>query len=396
MSRVAADAERPPLPCPLLQWRRGGSALCSLRTIGAIVLLTFCPGFKVSGQEQSNSVALEALSRLKGIDLESNPAVKNAVLKILEQVKGTPQFIEIVRDFKIKGQESALLDFACKQPASSAAADAVRIVLHSDRTNLISEALDGTNSAPLAEALGNTGEREIVHLLEPRLVDNSREPAFRRKAVHALSGVREGAELLLRLAKEEKLPEDVRFIASSDLNNAHWPEIKAEAAKVLPLPAAQNAEPLPPVSELIKMTGDPARGAAVFRRESVGCIKCHQVHGEGIELGPNLSEIGTKLGKDALFESILDPSAGISFGYEAWQLELKNGDEAYGLITSETEDEVVMKAVGGVNTRYKKADIAKRTKQKLSIMPAGLQQNMSAQELVDVVEYLATLKKSAQ
>lgn len=352
--------------------------------------------FTTSSQEQPNSVALEALSRLKGIDLESNPAVKNAVLKILEQVKGTPQFVEIVRDFKITGQESALRDFAWKQPASSAAAEAVRIVLHSNGTNLIGEALDGTNGMALVEALGNTGEKEIVPLLELRLVDNSRDSVFRRKAVHALSGVREGAELLLRLAREQKLPDDVRFVASSDLNNAHWPEIKAEAAKILPLPASRNAEPLPSISQLSKMTGDQTRGAALFRRDNIGCIKCHQVRGEGIDFGPNLSEIGTKLGKDALFESILDPSAGISFGYEAWQIELKNGDEAYGLISSETEDDLTIKAVGGVTTRFKKADIAMRTKQKLSIMPAGLQQNMTAQELVDLVEYLATLKKAAQ
>jgi putative heme-binding domain-containing protein len=346
--------------------------------------------------DQPNSVALEAISRLKGIDLETNPAVKNAVLKILQQVKGTPQFVEIVRDFKITGQESALLDFASKQPASSTAAEAVRIVLRNDGTNLLGQALDGTNGVPLVEALGNTGEKEIVPLLGPRLVDNSRDLLFRRKAVHALAGVREGAELLLRLAKDQRLPEDVRFVASSELNNARWPEIKAEAAKALPLPAARNAEPLPPILQLIMMPGDPIRGAAVFRRDNVGCIKCHQVRGEGTDYGPNLSEIGTKLGKDALFESILDPSAGISFGYEAWQLELNNGDEAYGLISSETEDEVVIKAVGGISTHYKKADIAKRTKQKLSIMPAGLQQNMTAQELVDVVEYLATLKKAAQ
>jgi putative heme-binding domain-containing protein len=347
-------------------------------------------------QDRPNSVALEALNRLKGIDLESNPAVKTAVLKILEQVKGTPQFVEIVRDFKIKGQESALLDFACKQPASSAAAEAVRIVLRNDGTNLICAALDGTNGAPLVEALGNTGEKEIVPLLEPRISDPSRDSLIRRKAVHALAGIREGAEALLRLAKEQKLPEDVRLLTSSELNNAHWQEIKTEAAKVLPLPITQNAQPLPPISQLIKMTGDAGKGAAVFRRDNVGCIKCHQVRREGLDFGPNLSEIGTKLGKDALFESILDPSAGISFGYEAWQIELKNGDEAYGLITSETEDEITVKAVGGVSTHYKKSDVAKRVKQKLSIMPSGLQQNMTTQELVDLVEYLATLKKAAQ
>jgi len=361
-----------------------------------MTLLVFLLPFPGSGQEQSNTIAMEALSRLKGSDLESNPAVKTAVMKILDQSKGTPQFVEIVRDFKIKGQEPALLDFASKDPPSSAATEAVRIVLHNDGTDLIGEALNGTNGAALVEPLGNTGEKDIVPLLMPRLVDNSRDPLFRRKAVHALAGVREGAESLLSLAKEQKLPEDIRFYASSELNNTHWPEIKSEAAKILPLPSAQNAESLPPLSQLLKMSGDTTRGAAVFRRDNVGCIKCHQVHGEGTDFGPNLSEIGTKLGKDALYESILDPSAGISFGYEAWQLEFKNGDEAYGLITSETEDEVVIKTVGGLSTHYKKADIAKRAKQNLSIMPAALQQNMTAQELVDLVEYLATLKKAAQ
>ncbi len=75
---------------------------------------------------------------------------------------------------------------------------------------------------------------------------------------------------------------------------------------------------------------------------------------------------------------------------------MKNGDEAYGLIASETADELAIKAVGGIVTRYKKSDIAKRAQQKLSIMPAGLQQTMSVQELVDLVEYLSSLKKATR
>src|SRR5205085_1081791 len=105
---------------------------------------------------------------------------------------------------------------------------------------------------------------------------------------------------------------------------------------------------------------------------------------EGTDFGPNLSEIGTKLGKDALYESILDPSAGISFGYEAWQLELKNGDEAYGLLVSKTPDEFVIKNIGGIVTHYKKADVVSKQIQKLSIMPSGLERAMTEQELVDL------------
>jgi len=342
-----------------------------------------------------NSVALEALSRLKGMDLEANPALKAAVLKVLNEVKGTAQFVEIVRDFKITGQEPALLDLGTKDPSSSAGVDAMRLVLHGADSQLLNTALAGTNAAKVVEGLGNTHEKEIVPLLEPLVTDNSREPVVRRQAVRALAKVQEGATALLRLAEQQKLPEDVKLTASSELNLARWPEVKSEAKRLLPLPQTQNAQPLPPITELIQMKGDPMKGAGVFRRETGECIKCHQVNGEGVDFGPNLSEIGTKLGKEALFESILDPSAGISFGFEAWQIDLKNGDEAFGLITNETADEIAIKAVGGVVTRHKKSEIGKRTQQKLSIMPAGLQQAMSTQDLVDLVEYLTTLQKAA-
>lgn len=359
-----------------------------------IAVLSFELNLIAAEGGQPNSVALEALERLKGIDLEANPAVKTAVLKILDQIKGTPQFVDVVLDYKIAGQEPALLEYAIAHPSSSAGATAMRIVLYSARTNLITQALAGTNAWGVVTALGNTGENEIVPFLAPLLIDRSQELGIREKADYELCIVKKGAELLLKLAKEKSLPEDLRLQTSALLNRARWPEINAEAALVLPMAQPQGSAPLPPMLELLQRTGDPANGAAVFRRDNVGCIKCHQVRGEGIDFGPNLSEIGTKLGKDALYESILDPSAGIAFGYEAWEIELKNGDEAYGLISSETEDEITVKAVGGVTTRYKKSDIANRTKQKLSIMPAGLQQNMSAQEIVDLVEYLASLKKT--
>ena len=62
-------------------------------------------------------------------------------------------------------------------------------------------------------------------------------------------------------------------------------------------------------------------------------------------------------------------------------------------MVSETPEELALKNVGGITTKYKKADITSRVQMKTSIMPAGLQQNMSASDLVDLVEYLSMLKK---
>ena len=66
------------------------------------------------------------------------------------------------------------------------------------------------------------------------------------------------------------------------------------------------------------------------------------------------------------------------------------------MIVSETADEITVKAPSGFVARYKKSDIAKREQQKLSIMPAGLEQTMSTQDLVDLVEYLSSLKTAVK
>ena len=338
---------------------------------------------------------IEALTRLGPEKVEANPKLKEALGSVLEATKGTPRFVELVRDFHIQEQDPALLEIAVKNPNNSTGVEAIRLILASRNSELLTSSLAGTNAVKVVEALGSTGDKQIVPLLEPIVADSTRDVALRKQAVRALVQVQEGAALLLKLAKEQKLPEDVKLIAGSELNNVRWATIKTEAAQLLPLPRGQNAAPLPPISDLIKMPGDVKRGAEVFRRDAVGCIKCHQVNGEGIDFGPNLSEIGTKLGKDALYEAVLDPSAGISFGFEAWQIELKNGNEAYGLVVGETAEEIAVKTQGGIVTRYKKSDVAKREQQKLSIMPAGLQQTLSTADLVDLVEYLSSLKKAA-
>jgi putative heme-binding domain-containing protein len=123
-------------------------------------------------------------------------------------------------------------------------------------------------------------------------------------------------------------------------------------------------------------------------------MTCHRVNDKGVDLGPALSEIGDKLAKDAIYEAILDPSASIAFGYDAWEITLKSGDEAGGIIVSETADELLIKDAKAIATRIKKQDIASRRKLKTSLMPADLQKTMSTQDLVDLVGYLSSLRKS--
>lgn len=344
--------------------------------------------------DDQTAIQVEALSRLKNVDLEASPGVKSAVLRVLEKTRGTPQFVDIVRDFKLKGHGQTLLDYALKYPRETSAIEAFRLAVAELGRDSVDRLLAGENGPAVVQLIGNSNDKELQTVLH-QIVETADKPSpLRKEAVRALARNRDGARYLLDLARGDKLGADIKFTASSELNRAPWPPIKRQALELLPLPQAQNAEPLPPLADLIKRHGDPAHGKTIFESQTAACSSCHQVLGKGTEVGPNLSEIGTKLGKDALYESILDPSAGISFGYEAFSLELKNGDEAFGLITSETNDEITLKNQTGVITKYKKQDIARRQKMSTSMMPAGLQLTMSARDLVDLVEYLASLKKA--
>ncbi len=353
-------------------------------------------GLAADAGADKTALAVEALSRLQGVDINANPKLKEAVMRVLEKTRGTANFVKLVQQFKLPGQDAGLLEVAAAQPSGESGVEAMRLVLAGGNAKIIEEALSGTNgvmAARIIEALGNTAEKQAVKFLAPVLADGQRDAVLRKQAVRSLARTSDGANEVLKLAREEKLAEALKFTASAELSAVRWPEIKAEAAKVLPPLQGQNAAPLPPISELVKRKGDAANGAKIYFNANPGCANCHVVNGRGIELGPNLSEIGTKLGKDALYEAILEPSSGVSFGFEAWSFTLKNGDEAYGLLASETADEVAVKAVGGIVTRLKKGDIESRQQSKLSIMPAGLQAAMTAQELVDLVEYLSTLTK---
>jgi putative heme-binding domain-containing protein len=342
-------------------------------------------------------VAIEALLRLKEVDLNQNPKLKDALLKLLEKTRGTPNFVKLVQHFNLTDQNPGLLEVAIQHPASDTGVEAMRLILANRDFTLLQRVLQGSNAMAAiktAEVLGNTAENETAELLFPIVTDPKSDSALRKQAIRSLTQTQKGAKAVLQLAREDKLSGDMKSTASAELNRVRWPEIKEEASKLLPPLRAQQAQPLPSVAELLKMKGDAANGARIFSSPTVGCANCHRVKGQGIDVGPDLSEIGSKLAKEACYQSILDPSAGISFGYEAWQLELSSGDEAYGLIVSESPDEIALKSAGGFVTRYKKSDIRKREQMKLSIMPAGLEQSMSAQELVDLVEYLVSLKKS--
>ena len=337
------------------------------------------------------NVQLEAIKRLKDTDLEANPAIKRVVLKILESSRGQAAFVEIVRDFKLPGHEAELLDYAQANPNDSTGVEAIRLLRNDAGLKLIHAAIDGQNATGIVTVLANAQIPETEPVLL-RLAKDAKKPLnLRTIAVNGLAKTKTGARALLTEA--ERLPADISFAAGNALRSIRWKNLRTQAAKLFPPPQGLG-QALPPLAKLVAMKGDITNGEKIFFRPQSTCATCHQINGRGIDFGPKLSGIGTKLGREALLLSILDPNAGISFGYEAWLLKMQNGTEALGIITSQTNDEVTLKLPGGISITYKATDITKRTQLPTSIMLPGLQATMTPQELVDMITYLHSLKQA--
>ncbi len=330
-------------------------------------------------------------------DLVKNPTPD--IIKVIDQVfaeaKGTSRYVELVDQLNATDRYNDLITIATANPDDQLAVEAVRTLLKKGQqkriTNVLST-LKSSEAKKLARALGNSGDGSAEKLLTAIIDDAKQSLAIRREAVRGVAKIRNGAMILLKRAQQKKIPPELKEAVAAALHSAQWQDIKTAAEKNYPLPGAKDGKPLPTLSELVKRRGDPVKGRIVFMSTGT-CHKCHQFKNFGKEVGPDLSEIGSKLSRQALYESILFPSAGISHNYETYSLITVNGNIVNGLMVNRTDDEISIKGADSIVRTYKTNEIDEILKQKISLMPADLQKVMSEEDLVDIVEFMTTLKK---
>jgi quinoprotein glucose dehydrogenase len=160
--------------------------------------------------------------------------------------------------------------------------------------------------------------------------------------------------------------------------------------------AGKSADKFAPWAEALA-GGDPARGRNVFLNNSaVYCQRCHQLDGQGGEVGPPLNGLAAQPGKDRryLLESIVFPSAQIAKGYESAIVTLADGRVVSGVVKEDTPKG--LKLVTPENRELViPADEIEGRRTGPSAMPDDLHGKLTRRELRDLVEFLNTLRDPA-
>ncbi len=339
-------------------------------------------------QQEINQIAL---THLDPEYVRRNPAAMSALQQLLDTRYGTDDYLELVKRFEPAGENQRLLELALSKPYDATGRSAATQLVKQDGTRLFLKTLQGSGTeqktAALA-AISRIGSDATLDLATSVAMDENQPLALRRTAVRSIAGGSKGEDLLLEYLKTDRLNDELKAVAIQSLSNTWRKSVRKEAAAYLD-GGKSAAQKHPPVKELITRKGNTQKGKELFTQY---CSVCHQVKSQGTDFGPALSEIGDKLSKEGQYLAIYYPSAGISFGYEGYEVRLKNGTETAGIIVSKTETDLVLKFPGGSTQDYKMSDIASLRQMDESMMTPGLHEALSTEELVDLVEFLTTLK----
>src|SRR4029079_13399282 len=133
--------------------------------------------------------------------------------------------------------------------------------------------------------------------------------------------------------------------------------------------------------DVLAQAGDPARGARLF---TVSCSSCHTFNGAGGRVGPDLSGVRNQPA-DALLLHIIVPDYEIAPGFAAYTVQTRDERAIFGRLESEAPASVTVIDAAGQSHTILRADVISMTAATSSLMPAGLDQTMSRQDLADLV-----------
>jgi putative heme-binding domain-containing protein len=174
-------------------------------------------------------------------------------------------------------------------------------------------------------------------------------------------------------------------------------EISLEQRKRLPnifVQATNRVEALQRYASVSSMRPNAERGAELFEKN---CASCHAHRGRGFDVGPNLAEFAGKNADDFVL-AIIDPNAAVDPKFVAYDVETRDGRSLFGVVKDETASSLTVVQAGGMKETVLRSAIEEIRASQLSLMPEGVEQTLSAQDMADLIGWIkgATVRPTLQ
>jgi putative heme-binding domain-containing protein len=295
-----------------------------------------------------------------------------ALVGLLDNSKASPE----LKNAAIRGLAALATDSALDKVIAIARASNNEVL-----TNVALEAL-ATPRPGLAASL----------LVATAAADSSRDTTLR-----ALLARRDGGKMLTAALNNKSLPTEVAKRWIRFARQAAQPEdqliatlrtagnLEASAWKF----SVELSDQL--VAEVVR-DGDPNRGEAIYRLAGLQCQKCHAIAGVGGRVGPDMISLGASAQVDYLIESLLDPAAKVKENFHSLIIATDSGKVVTGVVVRRSERELVLRDAEDRLVTIPLDSIDQESEGR-SLMPEGLIDELSRQDLVDLVRFLSELGK---
>jgi putative membrane-bound dehydrogenase-like protein len=250
---------------------------------------------------------------------------------------------------------------------------------------LVDPQQSGALQSAAVRALGAQRDARVVQALLAPERFLMYPPALREEVLSTLTSQAYHLPSLLTALEDGRVPRSaIDALRRRQLTQSRDAEIRRRAEKLFGTVQGDRAKVYEEYQDVINLKPDPAAGRAVFRRE---CSSCHRLDQEGFPLGPDLFGIRNQP-KPTILLHVLIPDQEITQGFVAYTVATKDGRVRAGLVSSETPTSLTLRQPLGKEDTILRSEIDELSASQQSLMPQGLEKNITRQEFADLLAYL--------
>jgi putative membrane-bound dehydrogenase-like protein len=217
-------------------------------------------------------------------------------------------------------------------------------------------------------------------------------PTVRREVVESLFARSDRLPRLLAALEEKKvLSNQLEPLRVEQLRKHPNAKLRERALRILKGQAApERQKVVAAYRAALDLKAEAERGKAAFKKN---CAVCHRLENEGFEVGPDLLSALRNKSPEQLLNDILDPSREVDPRYLNYQITTKKGQTFSGLIAADTASSVTLRRGEKAEDTVLREQIDEIQATGKSVMPEGLEMQLSKQELADLIAYLQAVAR---